>query len=78
MSQEISKCISIEDVPYSLDKSIVWLEKGNVVDYLRNKKNGYYFVSDGKDDYSVFLDDEFHQYFQLLDDFRNEKIDQIL
>ena len=78
MSQEMSKCVSIKDVPYSLDKSIVWLEKGNVVDYQRNRKNGYYFVSDGKDDYTILLDDEFHQYFQLLDDFRNQKIDQIL
>ena len=78
MSQEISMCISMKDVPYSLDKSIVWLKKGNIVEYLRNKKNGYYMVSDGKDDYSVFLDDEFHHYFKLLSDFRSEKIDQIL
>ena len=47
MNQEINMCISMKDVPYSLDKSIVWLKKGNIVECLRNKKNGYYFVSDG-------------------------------
>jgi len=78
MSQEISMCVSMKDVPYSLDKSIVWLKKGNIVECLRNEKHGYYIVSDGMDDHSIFIDDEFHQYFQLLDDFRNEKIDQIL
>ena len=78
MRKEISMCISMKDVPYSLDESIVWLEKGKVVECLRNKKNGYYFVSDGNDDHSVFVDDEFNHYFKLLSDFRNEKIDQIL
>jgi hypothetical protein len=68
----------MKDVPYSLDKSITWLEKGKVVEYLRNKKNGYYFVSDGNGDHSVFIDDEFNHYFKLLSDFRSEKIDQIL
>ena len=78
MNQEISMCISIKDVPYSLDKSIVWLKKGNIVESLRNEKHGYYMVSDGNGDHSVFVDDEFHNYFKLLSDFRNEKIDQIL
>ena len=78
MNQEISMCISMKDVPYSLDKSIVWLKKGNIVECLRNKKHGYYMVSDGVDDHSVFIDDEFHHYFKLLSDFRSEKIDQIL
>jgi hypothetical protein len=78
MNQEQGKCISIKDVPASFDESTIWLKKGSVVEYLRNKKNGYYFTSDGKEDHRVFLDDEFNEYFKLLDDFRNEKIDQIL
>ena len=78
MKQEQGKCISIKDVPYSLDKSMIFLEKGKIVDYLQNRKNGYYFVSNGKDDYHVLMDDEFKEYFKLLDDFRNQKIDDIL
>jgi hypothetical protein len=78
VNQEQGMCISICDVPHSLDKTIIWLKEGKVVEYLRNKRNGYYFVSDGNDDYNVFLDEEFHKYFKLLDVFRNEKIDQIL
>jgi hypothetical protein len=76
--QEQGMCISLKDVPYSLDKSMVWLTSGKVVEYLRNRKNNYYIVSDGDGDFNVFLEKEFHQYFKLLDAFRNEKIDQIL
>ena len=78
MDEEISMCISMRDVPYSLDKSIVWLKQGNIVECLRNRKNGYYMVSDGDGDHTVFIDDEFNHNFKLLSDFRNEKIDQML
>jgi hypothetical protein len=78
MNQEIGKCISLLDVPFSLDTSMVWLKKSSIVEYIVNENYNYYMVSDGIDDYSVFLEDEFHKYFKPLLDFRNEKIDQIL
>ena len=77
-NQEIGKCVSIKDVPKPFDESDIWLEKDKIVECLRNIKNRYYIVSDGKDDHRIFLDDEFDLYFQLLNDFRSQKIDQIL
>lgn len=78
MNQEILKCVSIRPVLSTFEDSNIWLKKGQVVECLRNNKNKYYYVSNDKGDYTVFLEHEFYENFKLLDVIRNEKIDELL
>jgi hypothetical protein len=75
---QIEKCICLKDVRYSLDKSIIWLESGKIVDFIKNSEHSYYIVHDGLDDYQILLEDEFLDHFQVLDFFRNKKINEAL
>jgi hypothetical protein len=78
MSKEIMKCVSIRPVLSAFDDSNIWLKKGQIVECLRNERNKYYYVSNNKGDYSVFLDDEFYENFRFLDVDRDEKLNQLL
>jgi len=72
------KCVSIKPVLSTFDDSNIWLKKGQIVECLRNKRNKYFYVSNNKGDYTVFLDDEFYENFKFLDVDRDEKLDQLL
>ena len=78
MNKEIMKCVSIRPVLSTFDDSNIWLKKGQIVECLRNERNKYFYVSNNKGDYSVFLDDEFYENFKFLDVDRDEKLDQLL